>query len=869
MLSGCRKTLENILIEVSPNLQGTGIVMSGITSLAFSHDDRFIAVGSGEGSLQIWDITRGRRLRSINAGSNAVTSVAFNFDSRFVSAGFLSGEIAVWDFYRDETGDKDVSRVSTDAAFPAAALMQYKQTGNVLEITAANRIQQITVTENITAACVNSTSTRLLTGSDSGIVRLWNLLTGDEIVQYINFGSEWISLLPTGFYNASPHGDELMKVEAGGQTFSMAQFASVLFRPDLQSKAVLENRIITTEESLQTLLMPENTPPLVEIIGSRSLNVSEGSALVRVKITANTGGIGRMKVTRDDVLAGYMSIEGLVQRQYTERGKQIYEISFTTPLEPGFNRIGISVFGERRLRESNPAFIDINTSWVGTNADKPDLHVLLMSIQTYQNSRTSDISNLRYTKADADALGALFIEQERGTLYRNVHIYQYTDENITKDGFQQIFNDVSQKVERDDSFVFFFAGHGFVDNKTGDFFFIPYDSIGFFSNPMEKNIVMDDIVGGITSVHAKNSLMLLDTCQSGTLLESGDTAFEKLIRQLNQKAIITATMGNQDAIESSIIGHGIFTASLLDSYLYKLENQYSAVSDMIDFTLEDVPNKFALITQEAASRGMNIEVISQTQKPMAFKPKENFDIFDRYTEPSVIEIRSITSGTVSIFRLPDETVSIGANGVVEKRLTGGTYRISMEYPDNHIETREVTVSNTPKTRPGREVVRFDYLRVIVHTTIPSSVLPVSPSPSLTQLPLLIKPEPPSYSGSVSFDRNRVDLRSDNINLSMEQLEQFRNYLIQHVNLGIRFVQDDSGLSLLDIGGDVDELVIIEKDQYGMDSYSIPIKAEIKDICALAEEFLEYGGRMGYFAYYYYFITIDKDKNRIILTDSGM
>jgi uncharacterized caspase-like protein len=68
-------------------------------------------------------------------------------------------------------------------------------------------------------------------------------------------------------------------------------------------------------------------------------------------------------------------------------------------------------------------------------------------------------------------------------------------------------------VGREDGFVFFFAGHGFVDKGSGDFFFIPWDSIGFFDNPMERNIVMDDLVSGITAVQAANSLVLLDTCQ--------------------------------------------------------------------------------------------------------------------------------------------------------------------------------------------------------------------------------------------------------------------------------------------------------------------------------------------------------------------
>ena len=746
----CNKSDKNPVISL---ISDKGIILPGISALAFSSDDSFFAAGTGEGSLMIWDITRSRRIRAIRAGDNAVTSVTFSPDGKYVAAGTSSGEITVWDFIKKETANAEaklMATISTGGAVSSLAFnetgkeiislsnkdlqrwnittgkliekggehpkgfdIKYSQKNNILEIINKEEQIKISITEKVSALAVNNGSTRILTGSDTGIIHLWNLQTNEEIIRYISFGTadekgEWISLLPSGYYNASKQGDALMEVKANGEIYSMAQFSNALFRPDMQAKAVKAGGEKVPEESLATILAPENIPPAIEIMGPKSLSINEGTAQVRVKITAGTGGIGRIKVTRGNSLIGYMALDGLIQKEYTERGKQVYEAAFTVPLEPGENKIGISVFGERRKRESKAAYINITSSWTENKEDKPILHVLLMSLQTYKNAGNSDIRNLRYTKADADALGRLFDRQKKGTLYRDIKIYKYTDEQITREGFQHIFTKISEQVGRNDNFVFFFAGHGFVDSQTGDFFFIPWDSVGFFDNPSEQNILMDDIVGGITSVHAKNSLILLDTCQSGTLLESGDTAFEKLIRQLNQKAIITATMGRQDAIESARIGHGIFTASILDSYEHRLENQYSAVSDLIAFTGTDVPAKFAKIMKEAAARGMNIEVIPQTQKPMASMSQQDFTVFDRYTELGIVEIRSITQGTISIFGLPKETTKIIANGTVEKRLAAGTYNISVEYENKHMETKEVTVRNMPQSRPRKEVVKFEY-----------------------------------------------------------------------------------------------------------------------------------------------------------------
>jgi len=744
---------------IIPDLQD-GIKLEGVTSVAFSGNDAFFAAGLDEGSLFIWDIGRGRRIRAIRAGSHAVTSVAFGNDTL---ASACRDEISVWNFFPNETGEAQAARIFTfDAGTTVHALAfngdgtelfalckdnivkcwniaagkpsssapahdtvfyyEFSQNKGGLDYWSVNgrgekaNKEQLTtpVTEKISALAVNGGKTRMLAGTGSGIIILINMSGGAEIARYLNFGNaedgEWISLVPQGFYNASANGDSLMKVESGGESVSMAQFSNALFRPDLQAQAIREGGPISAEDSLQALLSPEYVPPNVEILGAKSISVNDDKAQIKVKITVNSGGMGRLKVVNGSTLVGYLALNSVLQKEYSEKDKTVYEAAITVPLERGKNRIGVSVFGERRKRESDPAHIEITASWEQQGGGKPVLHVMLMSIEKYKNAGTGGIGNLRFTHDDADAISELFTRQKRGSLYRDVIIHKYADDEVTKEGFQKAFGELSNAVKREDCFVFFYAGHGFVDKSSGDFFFIPYDSVGFFDNPMEDNIVMDDIVSGITSVHAKNSFVLLDTCQSGTLLESGDTAFEKLIRQLGQKAIITATMGNQDAIESASIGHGIFTMSLLDSYDYLLENQFSTAADIIAFTKTDVPNKFTAL-MESARRGLLVITPPETQKPMAHMPKNDFEVFDRYTEPGTVEIRSITAGKITIFGLPSENTSIRANGTVEKRLNAGSYKVSIEYADNHLETKEVTVSNVPqsaKFKARKEVVSFDY-----------------------------------------------------------------------------------------------------------------------------------------------------------------
>ena|GEM_PF-1572460 len=276
----------------------------------------------------------------------------------------------------------------------------------------------------------------------------------------------------------------------------------------------------------------------------------------------------------------------------------------------------------------------------GNNNEPHNLHVLLMSIEEYEhnNMNSADLAH-----DDADAIGRLFAGQTRGSLYNDVFIHQYKDKEITREGFNRIFADTASRVGRNDTFVFFFAGISLVDTRNGEFIIVPWDSAGVFENPHELNITANDILNGITSIQAKNILILLDSCESGSLLYSSDTAFERLARQrqLDRVAIITATTGDQYSLESSSLGHGVFTASILDSYNYLLEKQFLTVADMIEFVSFDVPQKAASILNEWQNihRGFSIVDYAEYQRPMYKLPAEDFNIFDRYIEPPLTRTR--------------------------------------------------------------------------------------------------------------------------------------------------------------------------------------------------------------------------------------
>jgi len=156
---GCQKSekTEPETVEAVIDLSDTGIVMTGITAVAFSADDLFFAAGTAEGSLMIWDITRSRRVRAIKAGEEAVTSAAFSADGRYAAVTLSSGEIKMWDYRRNETGNTEAVLVQNvrENDIPIFADFEFEQNNGILQVKTESGQKNIKILEKITAAALN------------------------------------------------------------------------------------------------------------------------------------------------------------------------------------------------------------------------------------------------------------------------------------------------------------------------------------------------------------------------------------------------------------------------------------------------------------------------------------------------------------------------------------------------------------------------------------------------------------------------------------------------------------------------------------------------------------------------------------------
>jgi len=121
------------------------------TALAFTPDGRRLAVGNGDGSVQLWNVTNPanpRQLATLTSGRGVavspVDSVAVNASGQLLAAGHDDGTVSVWSLV-------------TASSSPSA--------GPMLLTTDTNRVYAVAFSPDGTLA----------TGSADETVQLWNL----------------------------------------------------------------------------------------------------------------------------------------------------------------------------------------------------------------------------------------------------------------------------------------------------------------------------------------------------------------------------------------------------------------------------------------------------------------------------------------------------------------------------------------------------------------------------------------------------------------------------------------------------------------------------------------------------------------------
>lgn len=507
-----------------------------ISSIALSPDGRRVIVAdrAWDTNVKIWDTQTGRRVFTLKGHEDAAWAVAYSPNGKLVVSGGADGTARIF-----------------DAATGALR--------HVLSTDSGNLVRTIAFSRN---------SARVFLGYADGAIRIWDAANGVLVATlFAGLSGEWIAITPEGFFDVDPsvRGTELIHAVRGLDVIGIGQLFQSLYRPALVRQRLAGDPQGLVKAAAARLdldkVIASGTAPAVAILAPKEGERASDGIAAEIAITAADGGIGRLEWRVNGVTVAVDERPGGAEGVASG---QTLKLRRTLGLDEGQNTIEVVAYNRANLVASTRA--SSTATAAPTAAAKPRLFVLAAGINTYADRRL----NLSNPVNDTDALGKI-LQQAGKENYEQVAVTKLNNEQVTRDRLEVAFADLASRMRPTDVFVFFLAGHGLTEN--GRYYFIPHD---FAPNaPIAKSgISQDQFQVWLARVPAKRSILLFDTCQSGTLAgdpsetrEQEDAAAHGRLVQATGRTILTASAENEDALES-FEAHGLFTYSLVHALMW-------------------------------------------------------------------------------------------------------------------------------------------------------------------------------------------------------------------------------------------------------------------------------------------------------------
>lgn len=431
-----------------------------------------------------------------------------------------------------------------------------------------------------------------------GTIRWHRLSDGKELLAFFPHADRkrWVLWTPTGYFDASVGGEDLMGwhvnrgADAAADFFPASQFRSQFHRPDVI------DRVLDTLDEAEALKQADaargsrpsqaaspqaaaaavlqSLPPVVEVLSGTELRATQPSVTIRV----------RARTSADARVTGWsVRVNGQLQPEARGLGRpdaaaeRTDEREFTVTV-PAQNS-EIQVFATNRHATSTPAVVRV--AWAGAQPGaaaasaqaggfqiQPKLYILAVGVAQYQHA---DITKLGLPAKDAKDFAAA-LQAQKGKLYREVEVKLLTDAQATADAVVDGLDWLQKQVTQHDVGMVFLAGHGLNDPTQG------YTYLPVNADPerlRRTGVPMDEFRKTLAGLPGK-AVFFLDTCHSGNVLGgSGKVSrsvlandvtgvINELASAQNGVVVFSSSTGRQLSYEDAAWGNGAFTKALVE-----------------------------------------------------------------------------------------------------------------------------------------------------------------------------------------------------------------------------------------------------------------------------------------------------------------
>jgi len=131
---------------------------------------------------------------------------------------------------------------------------------------------------------------------------------------------------------------------------------------------------------------------------------------------------------------------------------------------------------------------------------------LVIGVDDYTDEQLTD---LRYAGKDADAMAALLADGQLG----GFDAVYTVGESLSVDGFWRAFQRASEGLQRDDTFLLYYSGHGTMELETTPTSYLLL-SDSALAAPVESGVSLPSLEGALSDLPALRLLLVVDAFHS-------------------------------------------------------------------------------------------------------------------------------------------------------------------------------------------------------------------------------------------------------------------------------------------------------------------------------------------------------------------
>jgi hypothetical protein len=426
-------------------------------SVAFSPDEKTLALAAYSSTIELWEASAGQRIRSLKDHNESVSSVAFSPDGKTLASGSHDGTIKIW---------------GTGAGNLLATIMRFKDGNWITFIPGSYYVSSEDVALNIYWR--------------AGYKRY----EADE-----SPGTEFMSRFnKPDLVAAGLRGEKVAVIPPSGTTGGG--------RPDASGDTTAIKKPAGPPVTTEPVRPPikDTTGPKI-VITSPSVTRGVGARSGAAKLTVS----GR---AFDDSGVKQVVVQGVTAR-LDARGA----FSAEAPLKVGDNLITVTAT-DARDNQTNESFV-VRRDPAGdpvtatAPADGGRYHALLIAVQEYDHR---SVNRLDYPVGDAQQ-----VERELTSRYtfepQNVTTLKNPDRRTILDALDQM----TEKLKPEDNLLIFYAGHGQWDEQRKQGYWLPRDAVRDRRADWISNSDLRDAIRGIKARHI---LLISDACFAGGIFQA-------------------------------------------------------------------------------------------------------------------------------------------------------------------------------------------------------------------------------------------------------------------------------------------------------------------------------------------------------------